>query len=150
MLLESLLAFFHISAVLGWIVFATSQAVMCRGDWISPAVVQRLVRLDLILWIATAAVLVSGVARIYLGVKGAAFYGVNPLLHLKVVLFAVVMIYQIGPSRHYRRWRARLAAGEALPPEPEMRAARRAVMMATHIVAIIPLPAVFLARGFGG
>lgn len=148
-MLEAWLAFFHISAILGWIVFATSQAAICRGDWLNATVVQRLVRLDRILWIATAAVLLSGLARIFLGAKGTAFYAVNPLLYAKVLLFAVVMLLQISPSRHYRAWARRLAHA-ALPSDAEVRAARRQVMIATHLVAVIPLPAVFLARGFGG
>ena len=46
---EAWLAFFHISAVLGWIVFASSEAALCRREWLNAAVVQRLVRLDRIL-----------------------------------------------------------------------------------------------------
>lgn len=148
MVLESLLAFIHVSAILGWIVFATSQAAICRSDWLNPVVVQRLVRLDRILWIATAVVLLSGIARIYFGVKGTAFYAGNWLLYAKIGLFAVVMALQVSPSQHYRAWVARLAH-DALPSEAEVRAARGKVMIATHLVAVIPLPAVFLARGFG-
>lgn len=148
MILESLLAFLHVSAILAWIVFATSQAAICRSDWINPTVVQRLVRLDRILWIATAAVLLTGIARIFLGAKGTGFYATNLLLYAKIGLFAVVMALQVSPSRHYRAWADRLAHAH-LPSESEVRAARRSVMVATHLVAIIPLPAVFLARGFG-
>jgi len=149
-MLESWLAFFHISAVLGWIVFASSQAAICRGDWFNAAVVRRLARLDGILWIATAAVLLSGLARIFWGVKGAGWYGVNPLLQLKVLLFVVIALLQLGPTRQYRRWLARLDADGALPADAAVQGARRLVMIATHLVAVIPLPAVFLARGFGG
>ena len=39
---EAWLAFFHISAVLGWIVFASSEAALCRREWLNAAVVQRL------------------------------------------------------------------------------------------------------------
>ena len=49
-MLEPWLAFFHISAVLGWIVFASAQAALCRTEWLNAAVVPRLVRLDVILW----------------------------------------------------------------------------------------------------
>ncbi|HWP13604.1 MAG TPA: DUF2214 family protein, partial [Ramlibacter sp.] len=38
----------------------------------------------------------------------------------------------------------------ALPDEAQIRQARRWVMVQAHIVAGIPLAAVFLARGFGG
>lgn len=148
-MLEPLLAFFHISAFIGWIVFATAQAALCRSAWFNAAAVPRMVRLDLILWIATAAVLLSALARIYLGAKGAAWYWSNPLLHLKLTLFLVAALLQIGPTRQYRRWKARFDANGTLPSEAELTGARRLVMIATHLVAVIPLPAVFLARGFG-
>ena len=48
-MLEPWLAFFHISAILGWIVFASSEAALCRREWLNAAVVQRLARLDRIL-----------------------------------------------------------------------------------------------------
>ena len=147
---ESWLAFFHISAVLGWIVFASSQAALCRSEWLNAAVVQRLVRLDRILWIATAAVLVTGLLRVYLGAKGAPWYWGNWLLHLKLTLFVVTALMMLGPTRRYRRWQAQLAADGSLPAASEVAGARKLVMLETHLVALIPLAAVFLARGFGG
>lgn len=149
MVLESLLAFFHISAFLGWIVFATSQAVLCRGDWMNPPTLERLQRLDRILWIAAAAVLASGLARIYWGAKGPGWYLVNPLLYTKIGLFAAVALLQLGPSLQYHRWLRHFRATRDLPPELDVQRARRHMMLATHLMAVIPLPAVFLARGFG-
>ena len=149
MILESWLAFFHISAILAWIVFATSQAALCRSDWMNAATLQRLGRMDRILWVATAAVLLSGLARIFWGVKGADWYAGNWLLYSKLVLFALVASLQVGPSRHYRSWIAHVREYRELPDADEVRAARRKVMIATHLMALIPLPAVFLARGFG-
>ena len=43
-----------------------------------------------------------------------------------------------------------LRAAGALPSEAEIRATRKLVMIEAHLVALIPLAAVFLARGFGG
>lgn len=149
MILESWLAFFHISAILAWIVFATSQAALCRSDWMNAATLQRLQRMDRILWIATAAVLLTGLARIGWGNKGMGFYAGNLLLYSKIALFAVVASLQVGPSRQYRSWTAHLQRTQELPADERVRGARRKVMIATHLMAIIPLPAVFLARGFG-
>jgi putative membrane protein len=150
MIEEALLSFLHLSAILGWVVFASSQAALCRADWLNPAAVRRLARLDTILWLATAAVLLTGLARIYLGIKGAAWYWHNPLLWLKLALFVLAVLLLPGATRRYRRWRAQLDAGGPLPPEAEVRAARRLVMVATHLVAVIPLAAVFMARGYSG
>lgn len=146
---EALLAFFHISAVLAWVVFASSQAALCRAEWMNAAVVQRLVRLDRILWVATAVLLMTGLARIHLGAKGAAWYWSNPLLHLKLTLFVATGLLMLGPTRRYRRWQARLAESGQLPEPADIARARKLVMIETHLVALIPLAAVFLARGYG-
>ena len=46
MLLESLLAYVHLAAVLAMVVFATSQAALLRAEWLNAAVVQRLRLVD--------------------------------------------------------------------------------------------------------
>ncbi len=147
---EVTLAFIHLSAVLGWVVFASSQAALCRVEWMNAAVVRRLVRLDTILWVATAAVLLSGLARSLWGAKGAAWYWGNGLLHLKLTLFLAVAVVMLGASRRYRRWRAALDASGALPPADDVAAARKRVMLATHVVALLPLAGILMARGYGG
>jgi len=47
------------------------------------------------------------------------------------------------------RWRKALRANGSLPGETEVRATRKLVMVQAHLLALIPLAAVFLARGFG-
>ena len=144
-MLEPLLAFFHISAFIGWIVFATAQAVMCRSDWFNAAAVPRMVRLDLILWIATAAVLASALARIYWGAKGSAWYWSNPLLHVKLTLFLVAAAAD-RPDAPIPPLEGALDANGSLPSEAELTGARRLVMIATHLVAVIPAGGVPGAR----
>ena len=72
------------------------------------------------------------------------------MLHLKLALFIAVGLISIKPTLMFRRWRKALAATGALPGEAEIRTARRWVMIQAHLIAVIPLAAVFLARGFGG
>lgn len=148
-MLEAWLAFFHLSAILGWVVFASSQAALCRTEWLNAAVVHRLARLDRILWIATAAVLLTGLARIDAGAKGAQWYWGHWLLHVKLTLFAVVMLLMVATTRRLARWRAHLAADGSLPPASDIASVRQLVMIETHLVALVPLAAVFLARGLG-
>ena len=149
-MLEPLLSFLHFSAILAWVVFSSSQAALCRVEWLNAAVVRRLGRLNTILWVATAAVLLTGLARTHLGVKGAAWYWGNPLLHVKMTGFAVVALLQLGVWQRLRRW-ARLAQADgALPAAAEIRGTRRLLMIATHLMALLPLAAVFMARGWGG
>ena len=145
MALEAILAYLHLLAIL----FIASEAALCRIEWLNAKVVERLVRLDAIYAGAAVAVLATGVARTIWGVKGTAWYWTNPLLHIKLTLFVVVALLSIGPTRSYLRWRKRLRADGTLPSEAEVRKTRKLVMIEAHLIALVPLAAVFLARGFG-
>lgn len=149
MVLESVLAYLHLLAILTLVVFLASQAALCRGEWLNEKAVLRLARLDMVYGIAAVLVLATGLARIFWGVKGPSYYGTNWLLHAKVGLFVVIALISIKPSLDYRRWVRALKTGGAMPAPEEVRATRRLVMMQAHLLALIPLAAVFLARGFG-
>jgi putative membrane protein len=149
MTLEALLAYAHIAAILTLVVFISSEAALCRAEWMNAKVVERLGRVDMIYGIAAGAVLLTGIARTVWGIKGAGWYWSNPLLHIKVTAFIVVGLMSIKPTLMFRRWRNALKADGSLPPQAEIRTARKWVMAQAHIIALIPLAAVFLARGFG-
>lgn len=150
MTLEAILAYLHILAILSMVVFSSSEAAICRTEWMNARVVERLVRVDMIYGIAAILVLLSGLARTYWGFKGGGWYWTNWLLHLKLGMFVVVALMSIKPTLMFRRWNRELKATGALPGEAQVREARKWVMIQAHIIAIIPIAAVFLARGFGG
>ena len=147
MLTESLLAYAHFVAILTLVVFITSEAALCRPEWMNAAVVRRLARVDIIYMVAAIAVLVTGFARTYWGVKGFEWYWHQPLLHIKVTLFVIVGLISIAPTRDFIRWRKALDANGALPAEAEVRKVRKLIMVQAHLVMLIPLAGVLLARG---
>lgn len=147
MLTESLLAYAHFVAILTLVVFITSEAALCRPEWMNAAVVRRLARVDILYMVAAIAVLATGFARTYWGVKGFGWYWHQPLLHLKVTLFVVIGLMSIGPTRAFIRWRKALDANGALPAEAEVRKVRKMIMVQAHLVVLIPLAAALLARG---
>jgi len=149
MLTEALLAYLHISAILALVVFITSEAALCRAEWINPAVVRRLPSVDLWYLGAAVAVLATGLARTWWGMKGAAWYWEQPLLHAKLGLFVVIGLMSIKPTLMFRRWRRQLEANGTLPSEAEIRQARRWVMIESHLMVLVPLAATLLARGVG-
>jgi len=149
MTLEAILAYVHFLAILTMVVFISSEAALCRVEWINKAVVERLARVDAIYGVAAVLVLATGVARTLWGVKGTSWYWTNPLLHVKLTLFIIVGVISIFPTITYIRWRRELRATGALPAEAEVRKTRKLVMIQAHILVLIPLFAVFLARGFG-
>ncbi|HEY2255484.1 MAG TPA: DUF2214 family protein [Variovorax sp.] len=149
MTLEAILAYLHILAILTLVVFIASEAALCRVEWLNAAVVERLAKVDMVYGIAAIAVLATGVARTWWGVKGTTWYWTNSLLHVKLTLFIIVGLISIFPTLSYSRWRKALRSSGTLPPESEVRKTRKLVMIQAHIIALIPLAAVFLARGFG-
>ncbi len=149
MTLEAILAYVHFLAILTMVVFISSEAALCRVEWLNKAVVERLARIDMVYGMAAVAVLATGIARTVWGVKGSAWYWTNPLLHLKLTLFIVIGLISIFPTITYLRWRKTLRASGTLPAEAEVRKTRKLVMIQAHLLVLIPLAAVFLARGFG-
>jgi putative membrane protein len=149
MTLEAILANLHLLAILTMVVFIASEAALCRVQWLNAAVVERLTRVDMIYGIAAIAVLATGIARTWWGVKGTAWYWTNPLLHVKLGLFIIVGVLSIFPTLTFFRWRKTLRSTGKLPFEGDIKKTRRLVMMQAHLIALIPLVAVFLARGFG-
>jgi putative membrane protein len=149
MTLEAILAYLHFLAILTMVVFISSEAALCRVEWLNKAVVERLARIDMVYGMAAMTVLATGIARTVWGVKGSSWYWTNPLLHLKLTLFIVIGLISIFPTITYLRWRKALRASGTLPAEAEVRKTRKLVMIQAHLLVLIPLAAVFLARGFG-
>jgi putative membrane protein len=149
MILESLLAYVHLLAILTLVVFISSEAALCRPEWMNANIVERLVTVDRVYGIAAGVLFATGLARIYFGAKGPDWYWGNWLLHVKIALFVAVGLLSIRPTLRFAQWRRTLRATGALPGEEEVRKVRKQVMLQAHIIPLIPLAAVFLARGFG-
>lgn len=148
MALEALLAWLHLLAILTLVVFLTSEAALCRGEWMNGAVVERLVRVDIVYAIAAGFVFITGLARVFLGVKGAGYYADHWLFWTKFTLFVAIGLISIGPTRAFLRWRRAWRERGELPDAAAVAGVRRLVMLQAHLVPLIPLAAVFLARGF--
>ena len=149
MLLETVLAYVHWLAIFTMVTFLASEAALCRVEWMNARIVERLARVDMLYGIASVVVLVTGLVRTWWGMKGAGWYWSQPLLHAKVTLFVVIGLISIAPTVRILRWRKALRATGALPSEAEVKSTRRLVMVEAHLLALIPLLAVFLARGVG-
>jgi len=106
---------------------------------------------DLIFGISAILVLATGLLRWFVWGKGAEFYLSNPLFHTKITLFVIVGILSIWPTRKFLRWRKEVKRGET--PDVNEKQVRRTLMfirIELLLVAIIPLLAVMVARGYGG
>ena len=148
MFLETVLASIHLLAILTLVVFQSSEAALCRADWFNAAVLARLGRLDRIVTIAGVAVVASGLARFIWGIKGPAIHLGQGLFHLKLLLVVTMAWLGWRASASIRRWNRDHASTGALPPPEEIRLARGRIMASAHLLPVIAVVAVFLARGY--
>ena len=148
MTLEAVLASLHLLAVLTLVVFLSSQAALCRSVWLNAAVLERLLRLELLCRIMMVAVLALGLVRVFWGVKGWSWYLSQPLLHLKLTLWAAVWLLSVPAARSFRRWRDQCQQNGTLPTAPQVRRARQWVMVQSHLLPVVAVVAVFWARGW--
>lgn len=147
MTFEAILASLHLVAILTAVVFLSSEAALCRSEWMNAAVVRRLARLDMIYGLAALALLLTGIARMAWGVKGLTWYVSQPLFHLKMLLFFGAALLSLRPTFTIRRWLKTLNQQGTLPPAEAVRTTRQWIMVQAHIIPVVAVAAVFWARG---
>lgn len=105
---------------------------------------------DLLYGITALLVLLSGLLRFMYFGKGSDYYLVNPVFHIKLTLFILVGLLSVYPTVHFLRWRKAIRNDSAFLPEARM-AKRFGMIVAIEIlvVALIPLLAVLVNRGYG-
>lgn len=148
-MVEALLAYAHITAILALVVFLTSEAALCRSQWLNAAVVHRLVKVDILYLSAAVLVLLTGFARTWWGVKGFAWYWHQDLLWLKVGGYGLIALLSSRPTMAFLRWRRDLESSGTLPDAADIQRVRRMVLIEAHLLMLIPLAAALLARGAG-
>jgi putative membrane protein len=149
MVLEAALAYLHLIAILTWVVFIGSSAALTRTEWLNDASLSRLAQVDRITAIAAMAVLFTGIARVAWGIKGAGWYGAQPLLWAKLLLWLAMVIVGGRASRRIQGWERNRVAGRGLPDAHDVAVVRKRLLAASHLMIVVPLVAVCLARGIG-
>lgn len=117
---------------------------------INAQVARLLLRIDLFVGVSAVGVIVAGVSRVIWGAKGWLYYQAEPMFWAKMATFAVIGLLSIIPTRAFFRWIKAANADPAFtPPATELKGVRRAVMIETHLVALLVLFAALMARGIG-
>ncbi|MCE3263458.1 MAG: hypothetical protein K0R43_2537 [Pseudoduganella sp.] len=146
---DLLLAILHHLLAFGIAAAITAQLVLVRPGMQPPAV-PLAAKYDIALGIMAMSLLAVGFLRVFFGAKGADFYLHNHVFWSKVVLFAIVGLLSIKPTRAFLRWRKAQAADAGYAPEEvEIRAIRKTLMLEIHLFALLPLVAAAMARGIG-
>lgn len=144
---DALLAYAHFMCIFALASLLAGELFIVRkklpGD-----LVRRLQGIDRWYGIVAGLVIVSGLGRLFLGLKGAAFYQHNPVFWLKMGLFVAVALTSIGPTVAYVRWNARrLTDGSIVLEDAELTRLRSLLWLQVGLFALIPLCAALMARG---
>lgn len=145
---EAIFAYLHYAAIL-----ALSGAIMAEYTLLRQpdlrSFVTLLARIDLILGVCALAVLLTGLSRLFWFGKGVDFYVATWLFHLKLSLFVLAALVSVVPSLKLAKWRRAARKGALAITSGEQKTVRRLVLLEMHFVFVIPLVAVFMARGYG-
>lgn len=144
---DALLAYAHFLCIFALASLLAGELMILRKT-LPADLFRRLQTIDRWYGIVAGLVIVSGLARLFLGVKGAAFYTHNPVFWTKMALFVTVALLSIPPTIAYVRWNARRSEdGSIVLRDTELTRLRRFLWLEVGLFALIPLCAAFMARG---
>lgn len=150
MITDATLAALHYLSIILLVVFLAAEAVLCKPEYLSAVTVRRLSIYDFLYFAFAMAALGTGLARVFFGVKGAAFYAGNVFFWAKIATFVLIALMSIPPTLAFMRWRKRLKQDAAvLPARDEVIRVRRWVLREAHVLVLLPIFAVLTARGIG-
>lgn len=96
------------------------------------------------------AVILIGVGRVFLGLKGWEFYVYNWAFWAKMAAFLAVGLLSIAPTTRILQWARAAKAGEITTvPDAQISAARHYLRLEVMVFALIPVFAAIMARGIG-
>lgn len=142
-------AFLHHAAA--FLVFGAlfAELSMVKGE-LSPTTARSLLRVDAIYGISAGVLVAVGLVRVYFTEKGAAYYLHSATFIAKIVLFVVIGLISIYPTRRFMAWRRELREGRAPSLDDAGRATiRRIVHLELALLLAVILCAVLMARGIG-
>lgn len=148
-LTDALLAYAHFLFIILTAGMLAAELALCRGP-LGAEQARRLARLDLVYFACSMLLLASGLARLFLGAKGSAFYLGNPVFHLKIGLFILIGVLSVPATLRFIGWKKRLTAAPGTSIDAaEVKRAARFVHLELGLLAAIPFFATLMARGIG-
>ena len=149
MFLDWTLASLHHLAVFTLAAILAFELALTAGALDAP-LIARLSRIDVWYGATAAIALAVGIARVFLGAKGAGYYAANSLFWAKMALFAAIAALSALPTMRYIVWRRASRADNAYAPDVDaVRAVRRVLWSEVALFAGILLCAAAIARGYG-
>jgi putative membrane protein len=144
---DALLAFAHFIAIFTLASLLAGELFVLR-KMLPADMLRRLQGIDRWYGIVAGVVVLTGLGRLFLGAKGAAFYTHNPVFWTKMALFVAVALISIVPTVAYVRWNVRDSTdGSVVLDDAEFARLRGLLWLQVGLFLFIPLCASFMARG---
>ena len=148
-MLDLILAIAHHLAVFTYVAIFAAEFALLRPGLAGTRVLQ-LGRLDAAYGGVAMLVIVIGIVRVIFGSAGWEFYVGNWAFWTKMAAFIAMGLLSIQPTIAIARWRkATTADASFVPPDAEIRAARKFIHAEAVALACIPLFAAFIPRIYG-
>jgi putative membrane protein len=149
MLIDAILAWLHFVFAFLLVSVLVAEAFILRLP-VDARVARLLVRVDAFYGASAVLLILAGVSRVVWGAKGWGYYQGEPFFWAKMATFAVIGLLSIRPTMTYLRWLRDAGRSQAFAaPEAEVKSTRRYVMGEVHLIAVLLLFAVLMARGIG-
>lgn len=148
-MLDLILAGLHHLAVFTLIAVFASEFVLLRPG-LEGRRVGQLSAIDAAYGAAAGIVIIVGIIRVIFGASGWEYYVFNAAFWAKMAAFAAMGGVSAIPTRAYIGWRKAYAADQSFnPPDDEVRRMRGFLFVEVGLVALVPLFAAAMARGYG-
>ena len=147
--MSALFAFLHHAAAFVLFGALFAELILLRQA-ITASVARSLLRLDAIYGISAGLLVVVGLIRVYYTEKGAAYYLHSGTFIAKIVLFAIIGLISIYPTRAFIGWRRVLNANQVPTLDDAQRSSlKRVVHIELTLLLVVILCAALMARGIG-
>jgi putative membrane protein len=147
--IDLILAFAHHLAVFVVVGIVAAEFTLLRPG-LTGARLSQLARIDRAYGGAAMLLIAVGVGRVLFGQSGAGYYLANQIFWGKMGLFVIVGLLSIQPTMALIGWsRALKADAGFVVPEGQIATSRRFIHLQIIGLALIPLLAAAMARGYG-
>lgn len=146
---DFLLACLHHIAAFSLVAFLAIEWALIRPD-MDAATIKQLGRVDLGFDAAAVTVLAAGMARVFYGIKGPAYYLGNWVFWTKFGVFALICALSIGPKLRFLGWsRLMKCDPKALLAQQEITPVKRMILVELALVLPLLILGAAIARGYG-
>jgi len=144
---EIFAAYLHLGSIMVFASLLSAEAALCN-EHLQPGHVRLLARIDAAYIAAAVLVLLSGILLLIGYDRHVWFTLTHPVFWTKFALFVAIGAVAVYPSLQFQRWNRAITDGrERILTTRDIRRTRRVILVELALLVLVPLLAVWLARG---